>query len=121
MFFPFAGKLLSLFRFGLQVVGTTSIASNNIPQKEASNKICGNSKLPLQERTNRHHEADVTHVRKGYNGLGGQTKKLILAKRVHPQKAAAKNVSRTVKIPKSTKNCKTISSFLSGPPLPQLR
>ncbi|XP_057305164.1 E3 ubiquitin-protein ligase TRAIP-like [Hydractinia symbiolongicarpus] len=107
--------------FGLNYVPTTSMTSNRRPLKDVNK----NSILKLNMATKKPTSTSTTtgstclpHVRKGYNGMGGQSKVLILPKRnanfVKP--LPAKKERKKIKIPR---NNSTISKLFTTPRLPQ--
>ena len=99
------------FRFGLNIVGTTSIASQSSKSllKDSNRNLNTRPKFTFKSSS---FESNTTIIKKGYNGLGGQSKFLM---------PASKRPCGKVKIPKSSKasNTKRINNFMKkSPPLP---
>lgn len=111
--------------FGLKGVGITSINSRD-PLKEINknNTTIVNNKLGLKTKTMKAVKGpseNLPHLKKGYNGMGGQSKVLYIPKKASGFKKpiASKSQTKKVKIPKSNE---TLSKFLTnrprGPRLP---
>lgn len=116
--------MLPSYRFGLSHVNTTSIASSyREPLKEVGksthNKFSlrtSNKLTKTNDQSNKQSNVSATlpHTKKGFNGMGGQSKILYIPKRTTGLKkpTVLKNESKTLKI---RRNNNTISKFLAKP------
>lgn len=133
--------ILLYCRFGLKNVSTTSKASgNNNRSSSKNNTLPSNNrstatgnKFPLKTSSrmntasgkNKSGTSSLPHLKKGYNGLGGQSKVLCIPKKTSsgfkkPAPVSLKQEHR--KMIKVSRNNPTISKFLNkAPKLPTIQ
>ena len=127
-------KSVCYFRFGLYFVGTTNRATSSTrqPLKDVDKNYRIKNMLPLKKlntvscnKNSKFTESNtastsLAHEKKGYDGMGGQSKVLILPKRTFTKPSTSKIGTRKITIPRP-KNNMNLKKFLSNTPrLPQM-
>lgn len=106
-----------LLRFGLNYVPTTSLDKPRLPLKDVNQKPTTKTN-PVKMSTNLFKQPTapkLAHVKKGFNGMGGQSEILVIPTNTLGKSKALINEPRKIKIVKSSHK---ISSFMKKTPKP---
>lgn len=109
--------LLLLLRFGLNYVPTTSLDKPRLPLKDVNQKPTSKTN-PVKMSGNLFKQPaapKLAHVKKGFNGMGGQTEILVIPTNT-TRKSKAHTLMNEPRKLKIVKNSHKISSFMKKTP-----